>query len=100
MIIMWIRPYAVVGAGGEDHGRVLHLIQCCYSLTWVMPAPLHFPKHRIFFQAWLLLPLGVFLPDYQLNKYQINRHSNFDGKFYASLSALSPVLPCLVFLCG
>lgn len=34
---MWIRPYAVVGAGGEDHGRVLHLIQCCYSLTWVMP---------------------------------------------------------------
>lgn len=23
---------------------------------------LHFPKHRIFFQAWSLLPLGVFLP--------------------------------------
>ena len=39
IIIMWIRPYAVAGAGGEDHGRLLHLVQCCCSLTWVMPLP-------------------------------------------------------------
>ena len=36
IIIMWIRPYAVAGAGGEDHGRLLHLVQCCCSLTWVL----------------------------------------------------------------